>query len=131
MADDGFLEFVLDQLSQLSDVTYRRMFGAYGLYEAGEFFAIVDEGRLYFKIDEESKRAYEEKGMKAFAPKPDMVLTSYYEVPVDVLEDDGELCEWARRAVAVHKASKKSTRKKKAKSAIKSKTKTKAKRRKS
>jgi DNA transformation protein len=123
MTDDGFLEFVLDQLSRLSDVTHRRMFGAHGLYEAGEFFAIVDEGRLYFKIDEESRRAYEEKGMKAFAPKPDMVLTSYYEVPVDVLEDDGELCEWARRAVAVHKASTKSKPKKKAK--------TKAKRRKS
>jgi len=124
MPDRDFLEFVLDQLSRLSDVTHRRMFGAYGLYEAGFFFAIVDEGRLYFKIDEESKRVYEEKGMKAFAPKPDMVLTSYYEVPVDVLEDEGELCEWALRAVEVQKASKKSKPKKKpliAKGKVKSK----------
>jgi hypothetical protein len=30
-------------------------------------------------------------------------LKSYYEVPIDVLEDDVELCRWARAAVDVHR----------------------------
>ena len=64
MADDDFLEFVLDQLSALPDVTYRRMFGGLGLYESGVFFAVIGKGRLYFKTDDESRAHYEKKGMK-------------------------------------------------------------------
>jgi len=104
MGNTDFLEFVLDQLSALPDVTSRSMFGGLGLYESGVFFAIIAAGRLYFKVDEESRGLYEENGMKAFAPTPDQTLKSYYEVPVDVLEDDTVLCEWARRAVAVQRS---------------------------
>ncbi|MGA3265418.1 MAG: TfoX/Sxy family protein [Verrucomicrobiota bacterium] len=52
MPDDSFKEFVLDQLSTLPDVRARAMFGAHGLYQGGHFFAILDEGRLFFKTDE-------------------------------------------------------------------------------
>ena len=112
MADDDFLEFVLDQLSALPDVTYRRMFGGLGLYESGVFFAVIAVGRLYVKTDDESRTQYEEKGMKAFAPTPDQVIKTYYEVPVDILEDDTLLCEWAERALAAQKKSKKKPAKK-------------------
>jgi TfoX/Sxy family transcriptional regulator of competence genes len=37
-------------------------------------------------------------------------LKSYYEVPVDVLEDDAELCRWAKDAVAVHRRKKSARR---------------------
>jgi len=115
MPDDGFLEFVLDQLSRLRDVRYKRMFGGVGLYSGDAFFAVIGDGRLYLKIDEETVGDFEERGMKAFAPTPDMVLKTYYEVPVDVLEDDAELCQWAERAVAAQQRTKarKSSRKKK------------------
>ena len=100
MKDDGFLEFVMDQLSRLRDVRYKHMFGGVGLYSGEHFFAVIGEGRLYLKVDDETVGEFEERGMKAFAPTPDMVLKSYYEVPIDVLEDDAELCRWAERAVA-------------------------------
>lgn len=99
--DADFVEFVLDQLHALRGVRHRRMFGAYGLYQDDAFFAIVDDGRLYFLTDESTRPAYEAEGMKAFAPSADQVLKNYFEVPVDVLEDDTELCRWARSAVAV------------------------------
>ena len=97
--DDGFLEFVLDQLSDLPGVRSRRMFGAYGLYQNDDFFAIVDGGKLYFRTDGDSKPEYENRGMKAFAPTPKQVLKNYFEVPVDILEDDALLREWAKAAV--------------------------------
>jgi DNA transformation protein len=100
MATDDFVSFVLDQLSGLSGIRHRRMFGATGLYQGELFFAIVDDGRLYFRTDDQSRPEYESRGMKAFQPTPGQVLKNYYEVPVDVLEDDTVLCEWARRAVA-------------------------------
>ena len=102
--DNGFLDFVLDQLSGLPAVTSKHMFGGAGLYQSGVFFAIIASGRLYFLTNEETRLRYEENGMKAFQPNPDQVLRNYYEVPVDVLEDDVEIARWAAEAVAVQRA---------------------------
>jgi DNA transformation protein len=100
--DQDFLEFILDQLPGLR-VTHRRMFGAIGLYAGEHFFAIIDEGRLYFVTDDATRPRYEASGMKPFQYAPGKFLRTYYEVPVDVLEDDGALREWARAAVDAQK----------------------------
>jgi DNA transformation protein len=99
--DQGFLDFVLDQLSGLRRVSSKRMFGAMGLYQDACFFGIIDEGRLYFLTGDETRKRYIAQGMKPFEYAPGKTLHSYYEVPVDVLEDDRELCAWAREAVTV------------------------------
>lgn len=113
--DEDFLEFVLDQLSGLRRVTSKRMFGGVGLYCDDEFFALLDEGRLYFYVDETTRPRYEAKGMRAFEYAPGKVMNAYWEIPIDVLEDDVALCEWAREAVAAHK--KKPARKRRPKKA--------------
>ena len=101
--DQDFLEFIVDQLSGLPRVTHRRMFGASGLYAGEHFFAIIDEGRLYFVTDEATRPRYERAGMKPFQYAPGKFLRTYYEVPVDVLEDDGALREWALEAAGAQK----------------------------
>jgi DNA transformation protein len=98
--DQDFLEFVLDQLSRVPSVVARRMFGGIGLYRDATFFAIIDEGRLYFVTDDATRGSYTERGMRPFQYAPGKSLRTYYEVPVDVLEDDRELCAWARDAIA-------------------------------
>ena len=105
MKDDSFKAFVLDQLVRAGQVKCRAMFGGYGLYQGERFFGILFKGRLYFKTDDVSAAAYRERGMKPFRPSATMTLKTYYEVPVDILEDDEELAVWARRAV--HRASRK------------------------
>jgi len=105
--DDGFLEFVLDQLERLEDVHSRRMFGAYGLYYKDDFFAIVDGGKLYFRTGDETRPDYETRGMTPFAPTPKQTLKNYYVVLVDILEDDTLLCDWAKKAVAAQRAPRK------------------------
>ena len=95
---DGFKDFVLDQLSDLPSLTCRAMFGGYGLYCGRVFFGIVQKGRLYFKTDATTAPGYRERKMKPFRPNTKQTLNSYYEVPVDVLEDAGELTIWARQA---------------------------------
>ena len=102
-SDQDFLDFVFDQLSDLKSIVSRRMFGGIGLYQATTFFAIIDEGRLYFVTDEITRGAYEERGMAPFQYAPGKFIHTYYEVPVDVLEDDTMLTEWARAAVAAQK----------------------------
>lgn len=47
-----FVEYVADQLSGAGKITYRKMFGEYGLYCGGKFFAAVCDDQLFFKITE-------------------------------------------------------------------------------
>ena len=99
MERDSFVEFVEDQLSGLPDVRSRAMFGGYGFYQRDVFFAIIFKGRLYFKTNARTARDYIKLGMKSFEPKPGQGLKNYYEVPVDVMEDDSKLVTWARAAI--------------------------------
>ena len=99
MKDDAFKAFVLDQLRDRAGVTCRAMFGGYGLYRRTVFFGIIYNGRLYFKTNSTSRAAYLRKGMKPFRPSAKQILKSYYEVPLDIIEDQNELSGWARQAV--------------------------------
>jgi DNA transformation protein and related proteins len=103
VADESFKAYVLDQLAALPDVRARAMFGAHGLYSDGKFFAILDEGRLFFKTDAETEEEYLARGMTPFSYEKDgRVFTfRYHEVPPEILEQPPELAQWARRAVAV------------------------------
>jgi len=102
--DESFKDFVLDQLQGLDDVEARRMFGGYGLYQDETFFGIIHKGRLYFKIDESTAGEYRKRRMKPFRPNAKQTLKSYYQVPVDVLENADQLCNWARRAIRSQKS---------------------------
>ena len=108
MADESFKEFVLDQLSALPDVRARAMFGAHGLYQGESFFAILDEGRLFFKTDAQSQADYIARGMGPFTyeMKGRVMTMSYHEVPPDVLENREELVAWAHRAIQIAAGSK-------------------------
>ena len=103
MRDDSFKDFVLDQLGALPELRAKAMFGAHGLYSGGHFFAILDEGRLFFKTDAQSQSDYTARGMSAFTceSKGRVLTMSYHEVPPEVLECAPELTEWARRAVRI------------------------------
>jgi DNA transformation protein len=103
MADESFKEFVLDQLGALPELRAKAMFGAHGLYQAERFFAILDEGRLYFKTDAQSQTDYTSRGMGPFTyeMKGRVMTMSYHEVPPDVLENAAELVAWAQRAIQV------------------------------
>src|SRR5690349_16294697 len=101
MPDESFKEFVLDQLRALPDVRTRAMFGAYGLYQGEFFFAILDEGRVFFKTDAVTERDYASRGMGPFTyeSRGRVQTMSYREVPPDVLENAPELVLWAQRAI--------------------------------
>ena len=100
MKNDPFKDFVLDQLAGLRGVTCRAMFGGYGLYRHDVFFGIIHKGRLYFKTDERTRAAYLKQGMKPFRPNRKQTLKTYYEVPVDVMEDAEQLVAWAAQAAS-------------------------------
>jgi DNA transformation protein and related proteins len=102
-----YLQYVLEQLAGLAQVTSRRMFGGMGLYCDGVFFGLIDDDTLFFKVDDSNRGDYVARGMAAFRPfkdRPDQSM-AYFEVPADALEDRDELALWARKSVAAALAS--------------------------
>ena len=97
--DESFKDFVLDQLQDVNGVEARRMFGSYGLYQDETFFGILHKGKLYFKVDESTVGEYRKRKMKPFRPNAKQTLKSYYEVPVEIIEDGERLGAWAKAAI--------------------------------
>ena len=103
---------MLDQLDELGDVTPKSMFGGVGLYHRGVFFGLLARDTLFFKTDDRTRAEYLRAGMKSFKPYLDKPgrSTSYYAVPLDVLESAFELTAWAQKAVDAAERGKRSIR---------------------
>ncbi len=111
---DEYLDYVLGQLERLGDVTARKMFGGVGLSSDGQFFGLIARDVLYFKVDDSNRGDYEERGCAAFKPYANRPQTmSYYEVPVEVLEDQKAAAAWARRSIEIARAKPQAKKKKK------------------
>ena len=111
-----YKNYIMDLLSPMEGMTSRSMFGAVGLFIDGKMFGIISRNdRFYFKIDNKNLNDFEDAGSGPFKPHADRSMTmSYYEVPVDLLEDHEELLLWAQKAweAACRVAEKKLKRKK-------------------
>ena len=51
-----YVRFVADQLSEAGGVTYKKLFGEYGLWRGGKFFATVEDDQFYVKPTEAGRR---------------------------------------------------------------------------
>jgi DNA transformation protein len=78
------------------------MFGGVGLYARGTFFAVIDDDRVFFRVDDATRPRYEARGSGPFAPMPgEAPMRGYYEVPAGILDDRDELADWARESIGV------------------------------
>jgi DNA transformation protein and related proteins len=100
-----FLEIILDRLAPLGEVTSRPLFGGHGFYWRDVIFAITYRERLYLKVDELSRPAFEAHVMGPFRPNERQTLKSYFEVPPEVLADPEALLSWAREAIRAGQSS--------------------------
>lgn len=98
----SFRTYAEDQLGRILPIRTRAMFGGVGIYAGDLFFALLADDVLYLKVDEETRGAYEERGLGPFRPHgPDGMEMSYREIPADLLEDPDELRPWVEDAVDV------------------------------
>jgi DNA transformation protein len=100
---DSFVQYNLELLEPLGPVQARAMFGGWGLYYGGMMFGLIAEGRLYLKVDETTRPAFEAAGCEPFVydsgkGKPPVSM-SYWTPPTDASDDSHALLPWARRAV--------------------------------
>ena len=96
-------ERVIESLHPLGDMTGKKMFGGYGIFESGTMFALVNpEGKVFFKVDQANRWRFEEVGADRHGRMP------YYGVPDAILQDEGSLFEWARESIKLAHKSKQS-----------------------
>ncbi|MCI8981775.1 MAG: TfoX/Sxy family protein [Hungatella sp.] len=51
-----FVEFMADQLKDAGTITYKKMFGEYGIYCDGKIFALICGDQFYVKITEAGRK---------------------------------------------------------------------------
>ena len=97
----GYLALLKDLLSDLGDVTARRMFSGAGIYIDGVIFALVFDDVLYLKTDDDSRATFEGQGLEpfSFVKQGKRISTSYWRAPELLLDDRGEMQQWAARAL--------------------------------
>ncbi|KAA3647163.1 MAG: competence protein TfoX [Chloroflexi bacterium] len=99
-ADDMAVEIV-NSLSSVGDVSSRKMFGGYGIFESGSMFALIDSaGQVFFKADDSNLAQFEAAGSEKHVRMP------YYAVPANVLEDVDAVREWATTSIEIAHSSK-------------------------
>ena len=94
--------FILEMLEPLGGVSIRGMFGGGGVFCQGVMFGLIADERLYFKVDEQSKPAFEAEGLGPFvyeAGNGKNTIMSYYEAPESAYDDQDEMLDWARKGL--------------------------------
>ena len=95
-----YLDFAVEWLSPLGEITSRSMMGGYVLYCGGTVFALLADNTLHLKVDELTRPRFEVLGLKPFQPFPDQPGTmQYYPPPAEFFEDSDVMAEWGRAAV--------------------------------
>lgn len=97
--------YLADCLASWGDIRLKRMFGGLGVYCGDHFFALIDDGIVYFKVDDTTRSDFEaaESGPFTYPGKDgqDMLMNGYWRLPDEVIEDRDTLFAWADKALAV------------------------------
>ena len=93
MASDlSFVEYVVDQLAEDCAVTYKKMFGEFGLFSDAKMFGMICDNRLFIKPTE-GGRAFIEDVVEA-PPYPGAK-------PIFLIEDQIDDAEWLSELVRI------------------------------
>lgn len=90
--DQSFVEYVAGQIADAGDVTFRKMFGEYGMHCDGKFFSLICDNKFFIKPTEAGH---------TFIEKP--VLAPPYPGAKDyfLIEEQLEDREWVTQLVKI------------------------------
>lgn len=91
-SDVGFVEFIVEQIENAGEITYKKMFGEYGLYSDGIIMALVCDDQLFIKPTEAGRSFI--KNVAEAPPYPGAK-------PYFLIEDQFDDREWISNLVRV------------------------------
>jgi len=102
--DARFAASVVDQLTPLGALTYRRFFSGQGIVSGEVQFAMIIDGVLYLRTDPDLAARMQANGAQPFVygtRKRDVTVSSYWSVPEECIDDADLFVAWARQSLAV------------------------------
>ena len=91
-------ESLVNLLSEIGDITSKRMFGGHGIFHEDKMFGIIDSsGTAFLKANDFLEERFEKAGSEKHGRMP------YYSIPSAVLEDRDELVRWANDSIRATK----------------------------
>lgn len=106
-----FHEYVMNEVFyEIDGVISRPMFGGFGIYKDGLFFALISDDALYFKVDESNRKDFKKLGSKQFTYTTlngKVTRINYWELPEKIIDDREELVKWVEKSVEVAQKAKK------------------------
>ena len=117
--DRAFGDRVREHLAALGPIEIKPMFGAASVYFDGRIFALLDDGVIWLKADDDNAPDLIAAGGRPFryaARDGRTMEMAYWSLPEAAVDDPEEAVRWARGAIAaaVRKAAKKKPPKPKA-----------------
>lgn len=105
MNKTGFVDYIIDLLSDYGNITKRYMFGGCSLYLNKKIFAIIIDDELYFKADKATAEEFQELGSRPFTYKrgDKIIAMCYWYVPAEVIEDSDLLKICFNKSLRVNK----------------------------
>jgi DNA transformation protein and related proteins len=105
-----YVDYVLEHLQSIAPAQTSPFFGGVGISNGFVQFAMMMGNSLYFVVDDDSRKKYEQAGMQPFSyltKKGRVQVRRYFEVPEEVLTDSEQLRHWANEAMLVADKTKK------------------------
>ncbi|MEK7256697.1 MAG: TfoX/Sxy family protein [Bacteroidota bacterium] len=112
--NQSYLNYVIGQLSEVPDFTWKKMFGGVGFFRGDAMWgAIMSDGDTFrLKVDATNQAVFEAAGSSPFAMemKGKQMSMPYWTVPEHVVADPTKLSEWVEVAAQVAERKKKKKR---------------------
>lgn len=96
----AFANYVVEQMVGFGLVQAKAMFGGFGIYRDGLMFGLIVSDQLYFKVDDQSKQRFVDRGLPPFQYESKGKVSSlrYHQAPPETYDDADEMAKWARVA---------------------------------
>lgn len=96
------LDHARELFSPFGAIRVRKMFGGAGVYCDDLFFAIIDDGAIYLKVDDVTRADFEARGLQPFVfemKDGSSGTMSYYHAPEEIHDDEEALRRWTTLAL--------------------------------
>ena len=99
-----FLQYALDLFNPLGRLTSKTLFGGNAILKNNITFAMVFDGSIYLKTDKNTVKKYLDLDSKPLSYKKNnkTINLRYYEIPIEVIDDEDQLMQWAIEAYEIN-----------------------------
>ena len=99
---DGLVAQLQELFEPVGDVAPRKMFGGVGFFRSGVMFALIADGRFYFRTDPLTEPQFIAEGCAAwtYPGRERVMVMPYREAPERLYDEPEEFRDWALAAFA-------------------------------